>query len=76
MKLTYAGVKGGKVQTEPRSGMSIDGVDLSAMRELIGDEGHETDDPFNAENEVIAVCAGKWHREGLDWHFYVDPEWD
>ncbi|WP_316207516.1 hypothetical protein [Bradyrhizobium sp. SZCCHNR3118] len=51
-------------------------IPASELRELIGDEDHKTDDDFNAENMMIAVCAGQWHREGLEWRFYVDPELD
>lgn len=51
-------------------------ITTAELRELIGDEDHATDDDFNAENKVVAVCAGQWHREGLDWRFYHDPEWD
>lgn len=51
-------------------------ITTAELRDLIGDEDHPTDDDFNAENKVIAVCAGQWHREGLDWRFYHDPEWD
>lgn len=46
------------------------------LRELIGDEEHDNDNDFNAEHKVIAVCAGQWHREGLEWRFFVDPELD
>ncbi|MEY9138603.1 hypothetical protein ABIE79_010131 [Bradyrhizobium diazoefficiens] len=51
-------------------------ITTAELRDLIGDEDHPTDEDFNAENKVIAVCAGQWHREGLDWRFYHDPEWD
>lgn len=46
------------------------------LRDLIGDEDHDKDNDFNAEHKAIAVCAGQWHREGLEWRFYVDPELD
>jgi len=45
------------------------------LRELLGDED-TTDEQFNSEHKVIGVCAGQWHREGLDWRLYKDPEWD
>lgn len=43
------------------------------MRELVGDEEGDDED-FLAENKVIAVCAGEWHREALEWRFYSDPK--
>jgi hypothetical protein len=51
-------------------------ITTAELRELVGDEDHENDDEFNAENDCIPVCAGQWHREGLEWRFFVDPELD
>jgi hypothetical protein len=50
-------------------------ISTKDLRELLGDEDM-SDDQFNAEHKVIGVCAGQWHREGLDWRLYKDPEWD
>jgi hypothetical protein len=44
------------------------------MRELIGWDG--PDDEFNSTFKHFQVCAGEWHREGLEWRFYKDPEWE
>lgn len=49
-------------------------ITAQEMRELIG-EHDKTDDEFNAANKVIQVFAGEWHREGLEWRMYADPEW-
>ncbi|GAA0005220.1 hypothetical protein [Bradyrhizobium elkanii] len=51
-------------------------IPTQELRELIGDEDHANDNEFNSANKVIPVCAGQWHREGLEWRFYVDPELD
>ncbi|MCA1379510.1 hypothetical protein I6F34_01575 [Bradyrhizobium sp. BRP05] len=40
------------------------------MRDLIGWDG-----PMESFTH-FQVCAGEWHREGLEWRFYKDPEWD
>ena len=40
------------------------------MRELIGWDGPMEDFTH------FQVCAGEWHREGLEWRFYKYPEWD
>lgn len=45
------------------------------LRELYEDEDM-TDEQFLAANKVIAVCDGQWHREGLEYRFYRDPERD
>ena len=39
---------------------------------LIDDEDLSEKD-FLANNKVISVCDGQWHREGLEYRFYVDP---
>ncbi|ARQ95274.1 hypothetical protein [Bradyrhizobium phage BDU-MI-1] len=45
------------------------------LRELYEDEDM-TDEEFLSQNKVIAVCDGQWHREGLEYRFYRDPERD
>ncbi|MGX9944976.1 hypothetical protein ACTG4Q_21160 [Bradyrhizobium denitrificans] len=45
-------------------------VSDAEMRELIGWDG-PMDDFVHFQ-----VCAGEWHREGLEWRFYKDPNWD
>src|SRR5882724_9794134 len=50
-------------------------IPTNELRELLGDEDM-TDEEFNSEHKVIGVCAGQWHREGLDWRLYKDPEWE
>ncbi|WP_315740012.1 hypothetical protein [Bradyrhizobium sp. SZCCHNR1093] len=51
-------------------------IPTSELRQLIGDEEHETDEDFGAAHKWIPVCHGWWVREGLDWRFYVDQELD
>jgi hypothetical protein len=48
-------------------------VPAKELRELYEDEDM-TDEDFLALNKVISVCDGQWHREGLEYRFYVDPE--
>ena len=43
------------------------------LRELYEDED-TTDEDFLAANKVIAVCDGQWHREGVEYRFYLDPD--
>jgi hypothetical protein len=50
-------------------------ITASELKDLLGDE-HMTDEDFLAENKVIGVCAGQWHREGLEYRLYKDPNWD
>ncbi|MEY9575783.1 hypothetical protein ABIE88_003359 [Bradyrhizobium diazoefficiens] len=45
-------------------------IPTDEMRELIGWDGPMDDFLF------FQVCAGEWHREGAEWRFYKDPEWD
>jgi hypothetical protein len=47
-------------------------VPAKELRELYEAEG--TDEDFLAANKVIAVCDGQWHREGLEYRMYIDPE--
>jgi hypothetical protein len=50
-------------------------ISTAEMKELAGE--HELpDEQFLSENKVVSVCAGQWHREGMEWRFYKDPEWD
>jgi hypothetical protein len=51
-------------------------ITTKELRELVGDEDYDNDDEFNADHDCIEVCAGQWHREGLEWRFYVDSELD
>ncbi|WFU52193.1 hypothetical protein QA639_21025 [Bradyrhizobium pachyrhizi] len=51
-------------------------ITTAELRELIGDEEHDNDLDFAAASKSIPVCAGEWHREGMDWRFYVDSELD
>ncbi|WP_213286732.1 hypothetical protein [Bradyrhizobium sp. sGM-13] len=44
------------------------------MRELIAWDG--PDDEFNSTFKHFQVCAGEWYREGLEWRFYKDAEWE
>jgi hypothetical protein len=48
-------------------------ITTQELKELLGDEDM-TDENFLAEHKVIAVCAGQWHREGLEYRLYKDPE--
>jgi hypothetical protein len=48
-------------------------ITTQELKELLGDEDM-TDENFLAEHNVIAVCAGQWHREGLEYRLYKDPE--
>lgn len=50
-------------------------VTASDLKELLGDEDM-TDEVFLSEHKVIAVCAGQWHREGLEYRLYKDPGFD
>jgi hypothetical protein len=50
-------------------------VPAKELRELYEDEDM-TDEDFLAANKVISVCAGQWHREGLEYRFYKDMNWD
>lgn len=52
--------------------------DLATAKELRELYEHDdmTDEDFLAANKVIAVCDGQWHREGLEYRFYLDPERD
>jgi len=47
-------------------------ITTKELKELLGDED-VTDENFLAEHKVIAVCAGQWHREGLEYRLYKDP---
>jgi len=49
-------------------------IPTKELMELIGVDC--PDDEFNSMYKYLAVCAGQWHREGLDWRFYKDPEWE
>lgn len=46
-------------------------VPAAELRELYGEE-ELTDEEFLAQNKVIGVCAGQWHREGLEYRLYLD----
>jgi hypothetical protein len=48
-------------------------VPAKELRELYEDDDM-TDEDFLAANKVIAVCDGQWHREGLEYRFYLDTE--
>lgn len=48
-------------------------VPAKELRELYEDD-HMTDEDFLAANKVIAVCDGQWHREGLEYRLYLDPD--
>lgn len=50
-------------------------VPAKELRELY-EADETTDEDFLANNQVIAVCAGQWHREGLEFRFYKDPGYD
>jgi hypothetical protein len=50
-------------------------VTAKELRELYGEESL-TDDEFLAANKVIPVCAGQWHREGMEYRLYKDPGFD
>ena len=50
-------------------------VTAMELRELY-DEEHLTDVEFLGANKVIAVCSGQWHREGMEYRLYKDPEID
>jgi hypothetical protein len=50
-------------------------ISANELKELLGDEDM-TDAEFLSENKMIAVCAGQWHREGLDYRLYKDPGFD
>jgi hypothetical protein len=52
---------------------TTDLVPAKELRELYEEED-VTDEDFLAANKMIAVCDGQWHREGLDYRFYLDPE--
>ena len=43
---------------------------------IICQETGFTDDDFNGHYKKIEVCAGEWHREGLDWRLYKDPSFE
>lgn len=51
-------------------------ISAAEMRELHADDDDKTDEDFLANHKVVAVCMGQWHREGLEYRFYKDPEWD
>jgi hypothetical protein len=48
-------------------------VPAKELRELY-EYDDMTDEDFLAANKVIAVCDGQWHREGLEYRLYIDPE--
>jgi hypothetical protein len=48
-------------------------VPANELREMYEDETM-TDEDFLAANRVIGVCDGQWHREGMEYRFYRDPE--
>jgi len=50
-------------------------VPAKELRELYEAEDI-SDEEFLSDNKVIAVCAGQWHREGLEYRFYRDPGFD
>ncbi|WP_029081163.1 hypothetical protein [Bradyrhizobium sp. th.b2] len=50
-------------------------VTATELKELLGAE-EMTDEDFLSGNKAIAVCAGQWHREGLEYRLYADPEWE
>ncbi|BBB99670.1 hypothetical protein [Bradyrhizobium elkanii] len=50
-------------------------VPASELRELYKEE-HLTDEQFLAENKVIGVCSGQWHREGLEYRLYLDMSFE
>jgi hypothetical protein len=50
-------------------------ITASELKELLGDEDMTVED-FLAQHKVIAVCAGQWHREGLEYRLYKDPGFD
>ncbi|TYO65419.1 hypothetical protein FXV83_15905 [Bradyrhizobium hipponense] len=45
------------------------------LKEMYEDE-EMSDEDFLANNKVIGMCAGQWHREGLEYRLYKDPNWD
>ncbi|WP_439357950.1 hypothetical protein [Bradyrhizobium sp. DASA03007] len=48
-------------------------VPAKELRELYDGEDM-TDEEFLSSYKMIAVCDGQWHREGLEYRFFVDPE--
>jgi hypothetical protein len=51
-------------------------ISPAEMREMYADDDDKTDEDFLANHKVVGVCYGQWHREGLEYRFYKDPEWD
>jgi hypothetical protein len=52
---------------------SNDLVPAKELRELY-EYDDMTDEDFLAANQVIGVCDGQWHREGLEYRLYLDPD--
>ncbi|UPT95496.1 hypothetical protein J4G48_0040795 [Bradyrhizobium barranii subsp. apii] len=48
-------------------------IPTNELRDLIGADC--SDDEFSSIHQHIGTCAGQWHREGLEWRFYKDSEW-
>ncbi|WP_316196705.1 hypothetical protein [Bradyrhizobium sp. SZCCHNS3053] len=68
-----------------KAGILVDGtmlvwtealVTVTELREIIGDEDYATDEDFAAAHKSVPVCEGQWHREGLEYRFYRDPDFD
>jgi hypothetical protein len=47
-------------------------ITAKELKELLGDEDM-SDYQFLSQHKVIGVCAGQWHREGMEYWLYKDP---